>query len=270
MKIRFLSDEELVKLFSEFLENRRGIQFYGKPMPFHWLSIPREFDLMEGFGMSQYTWCDLAEFQSHDISNAINSLAIHIRNFDSWHQVIESLDDEGKIQVINEFIESDLIVALSLPYSIKQRFYFALSHLSHQANRFLDPTNWKETDLPEDSRLNQETAARMSRKWKKWRAIAAKLDRCDGSAFRSKTMNYRNRYTHHHGIFVGATTALPAQRRINPSDSSVYYVFGGSSELKLSEVANLLRKEFDYFSAAYSKFQDFLFLQRDVVLSKSS
>jgi len=258
-----MKDKSLVEYYQQFTEVRDGVGFCGPSVPYRWLSTPENHDLMKPHGMSAFLWFELAEFQALDIANSINSLSIHARNFDAWHRVLEGVARNEAFRVYLEFIQSNTVVALNLPYSIKSRFYYAIAHLSHQANRFVDDQAWKESDLPTDQEINQEIAAKVARNWKGWRRVAKELELCNSTSFRNNSQDFRNKYNHRHDMLVGIQATPPVERKITQDiEQNVSYTFGGTYTMELSEISHLIKIEFQNFCSAYSKLQGLINEQR--------
>jgi hypothetical protein len=262
-----MTRKSLVEHYQDFTLARDNIKYCANPLPYGWLNAPDSHDCLQPQGMARYIWFEIAEFQARDIANSINALTIHARNFDAWHKILQELDKDEKFRVYHEFIQSDSIVALNLPYSIKSRFYFAISHLSHQANRVLNAENWQESDLPLDQSIDQEVAAGISKSWKGWRKVAKRLERCDTGNFRAGALNFRNSYTHRHDVIVGVEAAPPIKRNIVSSVNEASYTFGGTQILELSKISQLIKVEFDNFSLAYSALQGLINEQKVALLS---
>lgn len=257
----------LVAYYEAFSAARDEIDFCGDPVPYNWLELPSSHDLHLSNGMQRYLWSGVAEFQANDIANGVNSLIIHARNFDAWHQVTDGLERNNALKVHNEFIASNVTVALGLPYSLKSRYYFATAHISHHSNRFRHGSDWSESDLDTDQNINQEIAAKAAKGWKSWRKLASELEKCNSSNFRAETSDFRNKYNHRHDLHIGIQAASPMQRKIRTDNGKAMYTFGGTYEIKLKDVSQLLKAEFRAFSKAYSQFQQLVREQREVVFA---
>ncbi|WP_417599846.1 hypothetical protein [Pararhodobacter oceanensis] len=255
----------MIEYYQDFTVARDGIEYCAAPLPYRWLDVPNCYDLSKTHGMAQYLWFEIADFQARDIANSINELTIHARNFDAWQKILQGLERDEAFRVHHEFIRSNSIVALNLPYSIKSRFYYAISHLSHQANRVLHAENWQESHLPLDRDINQEIAAKISKGWKGWRKVASRLDRCDTGTFREGTLNFRNSYTHRHDVIIGLEATPPIKREATSTPNKTSYIVGGTKIMELSIISQLIKVEFDNFSRAYSAFQNLINEQKDAL-----
>lgn len=264
-RFNIMTKKSLSEFYQEFTSARERTGFCGAPLSYHWLELPNSHDLLLPYGMTRYLWSDIASSLTRDIANAINALSIHARNFEAWHQVLDSLEREESFRIHHEFISSNAVVALSLPYSIKSRFYYAIAHLSHHANRFREGELWREDNLPKDNEINQEVAAKLSKSWKGWKKTSRKLERCDSRAFRDETLNFRNKYMHRHDLLVGVEAAQPVERQLDTDTGKASYNFGGTYAMELSEISQLVKAEFEAFSQAYIKFQEFVNEQKETV-----
>ena len=262
-----MTEKSLIEYYQDFTLARDSIEYCAAPLPYRWLDVPDSYDLLKPHGMAKYIWFELADFQARDIANSVNALLIHARNFDAWQKILQGLDRDEAFRVHYEFIQSNSIVALNLPYSIKSRFYYAISQLSHQANRVLHAESWQESHLPLDRDINQEIAAKISKGWKGWRKVASHLDRCDTGTFREGTLNFRNSYTHRHDVIIGVEATPPIKRNVTSTSSKTSYTFGGTQSLELSTISQLIKVEFDNFSRAYSALQNLINEQKFALLS---
>ncbi|UWP88159.1 hypothetical protein [Aliiroseovarius crassostreae] len=259
-----MKKKTLTEYYTEYTEAREQIEFCGPPLSYRWLPHIESFDLHLSTGMDSFLWYDVARSHAIDLANAINLLSIHARNFEAWHLVLNGVNREETLRVHQEFLHGNTVVALNLPYSIKSRIYFALAHLSHRANRFSDLSTWSETELPKDIDIDQEIAAKLTKRWG-WRKIAKNLEQCDGQTYRAATMNFRNKYTHRHELLIGVEMAAPVERICDGTGERATYTFGGTNTLELSKTSDLLKREFSVFSEAYKSFQAIVNKQMDLV-----
>jgi hypothetical protein len=70
----------------------------------------------------------------------------------AWNVVSAPLNDEQKLEAVQEFAEPLSTVALNLPYVIRSRLIFATAHLCRQANESRDEKPWVD-DLPLDEEV---------------------------------------------------------------------------------------------------------------------
>ena len=142
-------DEFYIKAYTEYRHEINRVTFSAKPIPYDWFNLPRQI------GMEWWPYCEYLKDVSRQLANDINQFRRDIIKLESWKNVIKSYNDEEKFYLIIEFIEPLAIVALSLPYAIRSRFIFSLSHICHQANRVKDP-NWRD-DLSDDRSIKFNT-----------------------------------------------------------------------------------------------------------------
>lgn len=76
----------------------------------------------------------LPEF-SRSLANIVNQLGNYARRLKSWDMVLREFDEDLKFELLFEFVDPIATLSLNLPYAIQSRFFFAITHLSHQANK---------------------------------------------------------------------------------------------------------------------------------------
>ena len=255
----------MIDHYRNFYEARKYLEFFREPIPYNWLSLPESYDTSSDIKMKRFLWSNFAEQFSSDLANAINSLLVQSRNLTAWHLVMNNLDRTELLKVYQEFVQSDVALALSMPYTIKSRFYFASAHLSHQANMISFGDGWKEDRLPKDSDINQQTAIEVSRNWKSWNKLIKALEKCESQNFRRVTQDFRRRFTHRHDLLLGVPTARALEREITSEGRKASYTFGGTQSVSLKETSSLIESEFLAFSKSFKAFQELVYEQKAAI-----
>ena len=85
---------------------------------------------------------------TRNLSNAISVFGYNIERLRGLHSVVMGIEEETRDQVLFEFVDDLFIVVMHTPHTMRDRFIFAGTQLSHMANRCL-LGNWVD-DLPED------------------------------------------------------------------------------------------------------------------------
>lgn len=225
----------------------KAVAFTGKFMPYEWGNLPPTLP---------FTWAAYAEmFQefSCELANVVNGLTHYTHQLKAWRDVVNSLDDDGKIDVAVEFIEPLGTLALNLPYVIRSRFIFAAAHLCHQAG-MTKVKGWKD-DLPLNDEIYFLQADKAGKPWKQYGKFKLKLERVGDKTYQAKTHDFRNRYNHRFSprIVIGQTGLVT--RYVNPASKVVSYGFGGIGPLTLPLVVELLEQQCKYCYAAFEAFQ---------------
>ena len=140
-----------VSLYEAYRKARAALPLAGRFMPYNWENLPEK---LSGIWMAYAQM--LGEFSS-ELANTINGLTNHVHRLQAWAKVVETLDDDGKMQSTHEFIDVLATNAVNLPYVIKSRFAFVTAHLCHQANMTRDFASWQD-DLPLDVEIDLNTS----------------------------------------------------------------------------------------------------------------
>jgi hypothetical protein len=137
---------------------------------------------------------DLADDAARDLANGINHLIGLTTRLEAWQQVIEGLDVHGKNELLHEFVQDLASTALLSSYTLKARFYFAVSHLSHQANCVRQGEEWSDdfVTLPEDWRINERSAVRLAKPWRSWKRLIKALNTVDMGDYKTATDDFRS------------------------------------------------------------------------------
>ncbi len=77
---------------------------------------------------------DFADDAARDLANGINQRIGLTMRLEAWKEVIEGLDVGDRNLLLHEPVQNIAATSLISPNTLKARFYFAVAHLSHQAN----------------------------------------------------------------------------------------------------------------------------------------
>jgi hypothetical protein len=148
-------------------------------MPYGWFKPPQTIRLDTEFGLQQMAYRDLADDAARDLANGINHLIGLTMRLEAWRSVIEGLDVQQTNQLLHEFVQDLASTALLGPYTLKAIFYFAIAHLSHQANLVSQGDKWTDdlAALPEDWAIKEEVAVRAAKPWRSWKKLNRALSR---------------------------------------------------------------------------------------------
>jgi hypothetical protein len=182
----------------------------------------------------------LAE-HSQGIANEINNLYYRIAQFSAWDKVLREYDHEEKLLLLLEFFDPIANLAIGLPYVIRSRFIYSLSHLSHQANLVLEPA-WDESKLPLDREINFNTMRLTTEGWQGYTDFLMCFRELNNEEFSAVTRNYRNSNQHRYPprVEVGHTEFVTR----NPKDTNNMYAITSKEPLKISNILPLLLKQY--------------------------
>ncbi len=191
-------DEFLARKYSEYRTHLREIEPCMGYMPYGWFESPKTIRLDAEFGRQQMVYQELADDAARDLANGINHLINLVARLAAWQKVIKSLDLHEKNELLLEFVQDLASTALLTPYTIKARFYFAVAHLSHQANCVHRGKEWSDdlVTLPEDWGINEQVAAKFAKPWRSWKRLIKALNTVDMGDFKTATNDFRSKHTH--------------------------------------------------------------------------
>jgi len=231
----------------------KAVPFKGMYLPYEWGQLPQTLP---------FEWMAYAEMFnefSRELANAVNALTAYTHRLAAWRDVVEGLDDRGRLSVSHEFVDVLATTALNLPYVIRSRFIFASAHLCHQAGSLKAPHGWKD-DLPLDDEIYLAQAQTAGAPWKAWAKLKTKIERIGDRTYQAKTKNFRNSYNHRFSprIVIGQTNIVT--RIVDDETNQVSYALGGTDALSLKLVVELLEKQ---CQDCYRAFEDFQKLVRE-------
>lgn len=218
----------------------------GKFMPYGWSPLP------QSLSGAWFIYRELLNEFAPELANIINDLTHHVHRLRAWATVLAPLSDREKHEVTHEFVDMLGTVALGLPYAIKSRFTFAAGHLCHQANMAKDMAGWVD-DFP-DKNLYLNDIGPFGAGWRRFRRFKLRVEPIAGTAFKTKTADFRNAYNHGFSArFVLGITGMISRERLK--SGQVRYGIGGGAPLDLQEVAGLLEIERHHCYRAFEAFQ---------------
>ena len=207
-------------------------------------AAPQTIRLNAEFGLQQMAYRDLADETARDLANGVNHLIGVTAKLEAWQKVMIELDLQQKNEILHEFVQDLATMALLTPYTLKARFYFAVAHLSHQANVVRLGEEWADefSAPPEDWAINEEWASKLTKPWRAWRALIRALSKVDDGNFKTRTDEFRSKYTHRFTprIELGITQMIKRERV--PDRSRPCYGIGGSAPLKLDALVPALKQ----------------------------
>lgn len=267
-------DQEDDFLSSKYVDYRKALnetKTFTPFMPYGWFKPPQTIQLNTEFGLQQMAYRDLADDAARDLANGINHLIGLTIRLEAWRSVIEGLDVQQTNQLLHEFVQDLASMALLAPYTLKARFYFAIAHLSHQANRVSQGDRWTDdlAALPEDWGIKEEVAVRAARPWHSWKKLNRALNIVDMGDYKTATDDFRSKYTHRFTprVELGLSQSI---KRLWPKDGKTpSYEIGGTLPLKLDVAVRELKTQCLHLSACYAEFQK-LVVEQSVALFADS
>ncbi|KSV62191.1 hypothetical protein N183_10310 [Sinorhizobium sp. Sb3] len=233
-------------------------------MPYDWFKSPQTIRLDAELGLQQLAYSELASDAARDLANGINHLIVLTQRLEAWSVVINGLDTYQTFQILAEFVQDLAATAILSPYTLKARFYFAIAHLSHQANRARQGKEWTDDlgTLPQDWDIKEDVAAKLAKPWRAWRKLIKALNTVDMGDYKTATDDFRSKYTHRFTPRVELGMSQPIKRLPAIGSQAASYGIGGSPPLKLKLIVSELKKQCLGLSACYCEFQSLIAEQR--------
>lgn len=250
-------DDFLASKFAEYREALRGIESCAPLMPYGWFKSPQTIRVDSELGLRRMFYRELADDFARDLANGINRLVVLTKRLEAWEKVIDGLDVEEKHALLHEFVQDPASTALLSPYTLKARFYFAVAHLSHQANFVSHGEEWSDdfATLPEDREIKQETADRLAKPWRSWKRLIGALNRVDAGDYKAATDDFRSKHTHRFTPQVELGLAQPVKRLPWKNSGKPHYGVGGSEPIALGVAVRELKKQCVHLAKCYRAFQ---------------
>ena len=237
------------RLYADYLAALQTVPFTGRTMPYHWGQLPKS---MSSPWMLIYS--QMFEEFSMEIANAVNQLTNYVQRLKAWDKVLAPLSDDEKMEALVEFIEPIATLALSLPYSIRNRFIFAIAHLCHQASQTLPGLQWKD-DLPKDKDIGFLHAREYGKPWSTYPACEAAFKRIFKGDFEQRTLDFRHRNNHRFSARILIGLSRMVARRKDDASGNMRYVFGYTQPLDLKLIADATEDQCVCCYAAFDAFQ---------------
>lgn len=250
-------DNFLTLKYVEYRKAFRETEACTPYMPYDWFRPLQTIRLDAEVGLQQMVYRDLADEAARDLANGINHLIGLTMRLEAWNKVIAGLDLPEKNELLHEFVQDLASTALLSPYTLKARFYFAVAHLSHQANRARQEDGWVDdlATLPEDWDIKEEVAARVARPWPSWKKLIRALNTVDMRDYKTATDDFRSKHTHRFTPRVELGITQPVKRLLANGRGKPCYGIGGSEPLKLGNVVRELKTQCVRLSACYGEFR---------------
>lgn len=244
--------------------------------------LPYDFAFLNSRKWRNPLGFEMVAHELQELTNILNHWRGSLRRWDAWNRVLASYSDESTAwEVRREFLEPLAHECQLRPSSVRDTITSVATNALHQARMSTDPSY---RDLMEGDSKHPGQNAYLSRakKEKRLRGIASlwhegielytALLSMDCKAYKAATFDYRNLSSHtiapRLGIGVTRTVTravLPAYRMVEgpggqfnevaiPNKMSVWYVWGGTEPLNLSEARAKNEEQFHQATFCYGKY----------------
>jgi len=238
----------MLEAYKAFLERRAGVTLEIHAAPYNWYQLPNELPTY------LIAYSQMLNEHARELANSLNEMRQFIINLKGWSEVLDQTESyEKRRQIVFEFVNPVATLAINLPYVIRTRFVYSITHLSHQANQ-LKQLPWSD-DLPIDNRIYSEKADKYAGTWKKYSKLKRCLEKISNKKYQANTLNFRNKYNHRYSprIELGITNLVT---RYVGNNGEVSYGIGCVEPLKLKEILPLLIEQHSMSMRAFILYQD--------------
>jgi hypothetical protein len=184
-----MDDQVYIGAYRHFRSELRQIEPFGEPMTYDWIRLP---DSISGGGMAYF---QMLEEHALELANVINQFLTDIEKLCAWEKVILEYQEEERLYILHEFVRPLCTLCLNLPYALRSRFIFSVTHLSHQANMAVLGDKWQD-NLPPDDKIDTEQMDQFASQWKSYKKLKLTMERLSDKKYQSEVDHYRNKYQH--------------------------------------------------------------------------
>jgi hypothetical protein len=243
-------------MYQAYLSEREASDISLPYMPYGWTNIPETID---------GSWMAFSEFikeYSTELANEINSFRTYIQNLSAWENILKGCTDKEKMSILSEFVEPMAICALNHPYSVRSRFIYAVSHISHQANKSKED-DWKD-NIKADASINFKEMEMMGSCWESFVNFKESLSGLNNENYTDKLLNYRNKFNHRFPplIELGLSGFVT---RVKSEDGKISYGFGYTSPILISDAVPMLVEQHASMTQSFDAFKSLVTEQVDHV-----
>ena len=255
-----IDDSFYIKAYVKYRKEIKNINFLVNPISYKRFILPTQIS------GEWVVYCEMLENFSRQLVDDINQLRRYIIKLEAWSKVLFHYEnEEEKIYLLLEFIEPLAIIALNLPYAIKNRFIFSLSHICHQANRIKFP-NWRD-DLPEDQFINLKTMDEKCKVWENYNNFKLHFLYIANDKFNKETSKFRHKFHHRIPVSVefGLTGFIYREKyrekkqkkyRKKKQNSRVTYIIGETQPIPLNKLVNILKDQYIKIIECFKEYQN--------------
>jgi hypothetical protein len=262
----------LIENYSEYRRSLESVPYCEPFAPYGWLDFPGSVDLIPENGMARFFYKERASESARTLANDINGLINATRKLEAWCCVIGKLEAPEKLEVLREFVWDTATVGLIAPYTIKARFFFATAYLSHHANFMRLGRDWVDdfAALPEDRKIVEQHAIKVSKPWSSWKKLINALNQVDGQPFKAATDDFRRKYNHRLAPQVEIGLTQPIKRTMPEGGVRPNYIIdSGSVPISLEVAVAELKIQCRLLNVCFTRFQALVAEQSAELFPKS-
>lgn len=234
------------KILKQYIFKKQQMDSITQSVPYGWYKLREELPI-KWMPYSQYL-----NGHARELANTINEFGQHINSLLAWEKVLKDCDPKEKHTILFEFVSPLTTLTLNMPYIIRSRFIYSITHLSHQANQ-LNQEAWGD-DLCSNNEIYFDTADKYGKPWKKYNKLKLALEKIADKKYVQSTHDFRNKYNHRYSpaIEIGLTELVT---RTLGENGSIIYGLGSTPPLMLRDIIPLLKTHHTHCMSSFSKYQ---------------
>jgi hypothetical protein len=242
-----MEDEQYIIAYSRFRNQLRQINSLGDLMAYDWLSLPES---IPGIWMAYF---EMVKDHSHELANVINQLLTNIEKLSAWDKVLLEYGTEDRFYIVHEFVDPLGTICLNLPYAIRSRFIFSVTHISHQANRVILGNEWRD-NLPLDAKIDFSTMDKLAANWKSYKKLKLSIECLSDKKHQAQVNHYRHKYHHRYPSHIEFGLSEMVKRIVN-DNGTVVYAFGYNQPLHINDIVLELKEQHEAAARCFTGYQ---------------
>lgn len=189
---------------------------------------------------------------TRELLNSINQFSARLNQLVVWEEVLSIYDKDQTLELRFEFTTLLLYFCLHQPYEFRSRLIFSSTQLCYTQG--IDSKLLSKDDVNKDDDINYASLNKVLKHWQAGNTLLEAIQKLNGTEFRDRTSNYRNRAQHRvpPGVGYGITNVI---ERTFPPDASVAYSFGTAAPLATEQLIPLLVGEVNLMIDAFDAYR---------------
>ncbi len=254
-----MEDDQYIKAYSLFRVALKQVPLSGELVTYDWPTMPRKIPV------HWMVYFEMLSDYSRELANILNQFLTYIDVLTAWDKVFLDYEEEDRLYLIHEFVEPICTICLNLPYVIRSRFIFFVTHLCHQANISLLGKKWKD-DLPEDQCIDFKKMDKVATKWLAYKQLRLSMGQLADKKHQAEVNNYRHKFQHRYPPRIEVGLSEIIKRNINEA-GRVSYAIGYSLPLRIGQITSSLKGQHAAAMRVYKCYQELVNEQLGKIMS---
>lgn len=254
-----MEDDQYIKAYSLFRSALRQVPLSGELITYDWPILPKKI-------RGQWiVYFEMLDDHSRELANIMNQFLTDIDKLTAWDKVLLEYGEEDRFYIVHEFVGPLCTSCLNLPYVIRSRFIFSVTHLSHHANLTLFCKEWKD-DLPPDEEIYSSTMDKVATNWPTYKQLKLSMERLADKKHQAEVNHYRHKYHHRYPSHIEFGFSEMVKRSINQA-GRVSYAIGYTHPLQIGQVTSSLKDQHAAAVRCYKCYQKLVNEQLERIMS---